>query len=717
MRRKKILSIWIFSCILVSLTGCRAAQVSKMELDKIELLEPVNTQVNIEKVAYRNLYDAKVYSATVVPVTEEYFFENNTKIEEILTYPGTEVKKGDLLVVANSDNLESQIKSTEEKIADMDEEIKQYKAEYEEGQTKAKEEVKKLKKVIEEYEKNEPEKYLITDTTDGSKQVNPEYTQWEQEYEKCTGEYEIAVLNMKIAEALMEQKEKLYELDRDYIMTQLEDLKKERAKYEIVSGIDGEVVAISKMDYGQNGATAEKPVIAVGKMDELIIKCDYINKATAAAAKDIYALIDGVRYNVTYQPMDTAEYEKLDAKGEKIYSTFTIEGEYGNIQAGDFGVIVVVNNSRDQVLTVPKEAIYKEAGISFVYTYCDGKNEQIIIHTGMSDGVYTEVTDGLSEGDMVVLAEAVEHGSKTATLEYGSFHSNFEEDGYMYYPISETVYTPVTYGTIYFEEYLVAEYQHVNEGDAIATVRVVPDEIELKRMEVQITRLKERLSDLEYSDTEVSEDILTAKRKEINEAEEIKNKMLSDSKVTTVTATSTGIIVWLGDYQTNDILLRSYPMAEIADESNCYVVVEDENGLLCYGNDVVITYQNKDNKAGISYGKVVNLSQVGITGALRTSSILIRLNPKDIPDMAITNTDKNNWWNRNRYNVTADIREMENVLLVPKRAVKEKGGCTYVDVVDDEGNIVSCSFIAGGYDSSYYWVIDGLAEGMKVCLE
>ena len=717
MRKKKILCIWIFTCMLVSLISCSMNQGPKNQPEKIDLLEPVNIQMNTEKAAYRNLYNTKVYSATVVPVTEEYAFDYGTNIEELLYYPGTKVEKDDILVISDSEKLDNDIKALEEKIAAMDDEMKQYKAIYEESREIASKEVKQIKKMIEDFEINEPEKYLTTDTADSSSQVNPEYTQWQQEYETRIGEYEIAMLNMTIADAQMEQKTKLYELDRDYLITQLEGLNEEKSKYQIKSGINGEIVAISQMNYDQNAVAAGRPVIAVGNMNELIIKCDYINKATVSAAKEIYSFIDGVRYDVTYQPIDTAEYERLDAKGEKVYSTFTIEGEYENIQTGDFAVIVLVNDSRERVLTIPKGAIHKESGISFVYKRVDEQNIQNMIRTGMSDGVYTEVTDGLSEGDMVVLSEAVVHGSKTAAIEYGSFHNKFEESGYMYYPITETVYPPINYGTIYFDEYLVVEYQHVDEGDPIATIRVVADEIELKRLEVQISRLKERLQDMVNSKTEVSDEVLFAKRKEITESEAKREKMLSDAKVTTVTASSTGVIVGLGNYNSNDILLASYSVAIIADERNCYVVVEDENGLLSYGNDVSITYQNKDNVEATSYGVVANLTQVGITGELRTPSTLLRLSPDDIVDMAVTNTDRNNWWNPNRYNVSANIREMENVLVVPKKAVTEIGGCTYVDVMDQEGHIVSCSFIAGGYDSSYYWVIDGLMEGMKVCWE
>ena len=63
------------------------------------------------------------------------------------------------------------------------------------------------------------------------------------------------------------------------------------------------------------------------------------------------------------------------------------------------------------------------------------------------------------------------------------------------------------------------------------------------------------------------------------------------------------------------------------------------------------------------------------------------------------------------------VQEMRDVLLVPAKAVTKKDGVTYVKVVLDDGTVVNRSFIAGGGDSNYYWVIDGLTEGMKLCWE
>ena len=68
------------------------------------------------------------------------------------------------------------------------------------------------------------------------------------------------------------------------------------------------------------------------------------------------------------------------------------------------------------------------------------------------------------------------------------------------------------------------------------------------------------------------------------------------------------------------------------------------------------------------------------------------------------------------FSVKANVREVKDVVLVPKRAVTTVDGITYV-TVEEDGKQVLKSFIAGGSDSTNYWVIEGLSEGTKICLE
>ena len=60
---------------------------------------------------------------------------------------------------------------------------------------------------------------------------------------------------------------------------------------------------------------------------------------------------------------------------------------------------------------------------------------------------------------------------------------------------------------------------------------------------------------------------------------------------------------------------------------------------------------------------------------------------------------------------------MDDVLLVPKSAVKEVNRTLYVTVVEDNGVRRQQAFVSGGADSNNYWVVTGLTEGTKICWE
>ena len=91
------------------------------------------------------------------------------------------------------------------------------------------------------------------------------------------------------------------------------------------------------------------------------------------------------------------------------------------------------------------------------------------------------------------------------------------------------------------------------------------------------------------------------------------------------------------------------------------------------------------------------------------------IDKKDLPNVVMARTE--NWRDPRPYVINAVTREMDNVLVVPRSAVTETNGVTYVNVMDEQGNVKACSFVAGGYDNTNYWIIEGLSEGMVVCLK
>ncbi len=720
------------SALLVfSASGCGQQQAPVTSGSTIELIEPANVTENTEPAAYRNLYNYKVYSANVLPVVYEYAFEEGSQIESWEVCWGDSVKKGTTLVSSNTEQIDKQIEDKEEYIANMEESLAEAKTDLEENLEKPREQERTYKWAMDNLLAREPAKEIPAPVSGAEGEAatetvaatatemipNPEYATWEQEYKLWEGRYRIQAHNIDMQEEAMRQREALYQLDHAYQLELLAELKASRKNNLLSSKMTGEVVALAIDGYGNQWAEAQKPLVAIGDTESKILKTEFINKTNITKAADIYALIDGVRYEVEYQPMDSDEYAKKTAAGEKVYSTFVLKGDCSQVEIGDFAVIAIFSEKKENVLSVPKAALRKDEKGHFVYVVRDGETVAVTVQIGMSDGVYTEIVSGIAEGDRIMVETAMEYGEKTVEAKYGSFGSSFEGRGMLYYSEADTVRNPVEYGTTYFGEYQVAQYAHVEKGDVIATVRVMTDDITLQRYRVKLQRAQERLADLLEDGEDQNEEYIEAKREEIAELTETLAEMEADGKTTKIRATRSGIVVGLAEYEQETIVNYEGYIADIADEESCYVVVENTNQLLNYGDDVTISYTNNAGEAKESTGMVATVSNVGLSVDLQSDMSFILLPQESIADMSIINSNGDEWWNRYRYTVKADIRQMENVIVVPKKAVTEINGRTYVNVVDKDGNVKSCCVVTGGYDSANYWIIEGLSEGMVVCLK
>lgn len=735
----------VFLCFSCFFSGC-AGKGAEAVSENIELIDPVNSVAEYEVAAYRNLYDVEIYSASVLPYVVEYSFAESEKFLGYGALPGEHVEENDTLAYSDYESIDAQIEAMEERIEAMDEDYLTYKQELEEEWAETKYTRESYKSVYENCLKNEPAPYVkeeveteesggdTQEESDGSGESNGSdegedaayiewqkaYAIWEQQTHEWEGKYRKLAYTIELQERALEQKTALYRLDRAYYVTQLERLKEQRKDGSILAGMSGEIVAISDLSYGET-VSKEKPIVAVGNMETKVLKCNYISSVVMSGAEEIYAFVDGKKYEVEYQAISAEEYTELTAAGETVYSTFYLLDDADEVKIGDFAVIVVVGERRENVLSVPKDAIHKDEAGHYVYVLEDDESIYTYVETGMSDGAYTEIESGLSEGQKVLLTAATQYGNETAKVQMGSFSSTFEGSGYMYYPSSRMVQNPIEYGTVYFGEMLVSQYQHVEKGDVIATVHVQMDELELKRQETKLARLEERLQDYrEQNAGDTSEAVLeniASRQEAIDEVKELIADMKADGATTEIKADRTGIIIWTANHEAEDILYANENLLQVADEDTCYVILENTNQLLNYGNEVSIGYEDREGNAKTASGTVASVAAAGLSSALGAEYSMILLPPEVISDMAVATQGYYGWWNRNRYTVTAVIREMNNVLVVPRSAVTEIAGNTYVYVIDENGNVTAKSFVAGGFDSSNYWVIEGLSEGMNVCLK
>ena len=701
-------------------SGCGREQ-SQMRPEDVELFEPVSVAASYETAARRNLYNASVYSAIVTPYVEEYQLDESITFAAYDTFPGEAVKQGGTLLHGNVENINQQIEYIEESIADMDESYQEFLADNTKAMQQPLEDERVWGSAIDNWNKEKPEEFLNEIDPDTGKEIqvqNPEYASWNQQYKQYEGLYVQARQSIIELEEARKERTELYELDRAYSLLQIKRLKEDRNRKTLVSGMEGYVAGLDINKYEGSWVGSGESLMAVCDPSRVEMRCEYISKTEIKRAEDVFAIVNGKRYEVEYQELSHEEYERQKVlNGGSVYSTFRVLTDAEELEMGSYAVIVMKLTSRENVLTVPKDAVQHDGGISYVYLVNGNTNVYTVVKTGMSDGMYTEILSGVEEGDKVLTDRAVTAGEDTVTVERGTMSNTFSSYGFVEYLSSETVYNPVEYGTCYFVENVVKQYQEVEKGQVLARIRVVPDQNEIGRNEQKLLRERERLEDLKKDGEEKNKKAIAQKEETIRDLEELITDMKADAALTEIKAPRSGVITDVLVQEEESLLGQGAVLFVLADESSSYVMINDEKRQLAYGNVVEIQYVDKLGKDTTTTGEVVTLNKMCMTDNLSRYLPLARIPLEDLGNMEGSYMSGSGWWGRRIFDVTATIRSMENVLIVPKRAVTLSAGNTYVKVRLESGEIQYRSFIAGGSDDSNYWVVEGLTEGMEICLE
>lgn len=710
MRNRRTLALILAVSMACSLTACSNKQANTNPTEEaIELIDPVDTAASSEKAAYRNLYDYKVLTGFVYPYIEEYSFDIDASLKEYLVTPGDSVKRGDVLINADSGNLAKQIES-------MEEQIENAKKSYDEN-------MENRDKTIQDYR-------------DQIQELNDTKGVWgvvmsrigddpSSAYQIANIENQIAQIDKKIPqiEVYIEEQEmykrqetELYNLDAAQRVRQLENLKSTISSYSIKSNIDGTVVSANEKSTG-SWVGKDTALIAIGDPSKKILRCEYVDKLVIAKCDDYYVVVNGKRYEAEHVAYSSAEYEKLSSQNSVVYSSFIIDDPNDEIEIGSLASLAQIYSRKENVLTVPKNAIHKDSSGQYVYCIEEGTTVTAYVKTGVNDSVYTEIISGLNEGDEVLLTASNTYGSKTATLSTRDFSGSYTGSGYITYPMETMVYNEIEYGTIYFVEYQVMMYAHVDAGDVICTVTVKGDDIALKEKEDELRRHRERLAELlSVEEDKRDKNSIEYREKMIENLEEQLGKLKKAYATTEIIAPVSGIVSGLNYIQEGSVLNKGTAVASIADEDRCYIAVKDEKRNLILGSQVEVSYTDENGNPAVAVGTVVNANNAALSRNLISDYAYIQVPAEAARNMPAI-TFNSMFYDRTRFEVTTVTRKMEGVLAIPRSAVKDINGKTYAFIINDDGTVKAQCFVPGGSDANYYWVMEGLEEGMTVCSE
>lgn len=727
--KKTLINLIVAGLMIVVLCGCSAinlpfGNVGKPENvkdsqyasnDEIELIEPAGSALSYVVAEKRDIYTVSTHSGMISPDSIEYMYDSDTPFGNYAALPGNEVSKGDNLFYGSLESYDDEIEKIEEENADKLAEHVDFVSDYLVDVAKARDNEYKAAGAYQDMCAWEPED-----------KESDAYSMWA----KAALPAETAAKNAKMAREKMEQNyletTELFDLDYAYNNQRIVRLQEKEAENSVTSGIDGLVVSSNYFVSGDN-IPAGMNIMAVGNPNDKEIVCDFVSKSIITKAVDYYAIINGVRHEVTYENMEPEEYSRLMKLNDAVYSTFKIEDENNELPLGTFATVVVVEKMTKDVLCVPKGAVLKDDSGSFVYLYKDGESVYTPVQTGVFDNSFIEITYGLNEGDKIVFDVDYNVGTKKATITKGKVDYTFSTGGFLFYPFSEWVSNPAKNGTCYVKELCVSDYEQITKGQVLAKIEVVSDGVEAERIKRKLQRQQERLTDLytKKQSTYNEDELITLDRaiRDRNQSIEDLNKQLKKvsmySGIIELTAPYDGIVTATTDIKDGSLIGYREGIIQIAPDESSYIIVEDKEGLLSYGNEMTVTFKNSNGQSFPMTGMVANLSPYATSKDLRTGYSIIKISDEDREALSAAGSDlSNGYWSRNRYDVSGSIRSMDNVLLVPKNAVYKSGNDTYVITKDENGLAKPVKFVAGGSDNANYWVAYGdIKEGMEICLE
>jgi len=164
----------------------------------------------------------------------------------------------------------------------------------------------------------------------------------------------------------------------------------------------------------RNGAYAEtgQPVLVVSQNRDLLIKAElqpkYFDILGSITSANIRLLNSNRTFTLEELNGRALSYGKsADIANPLIPVLFQVNNKAG-LLPGSFVEMFIKTQTNTQAITVPNEAIVEEMGAYFVFVQLTPEFfEKRAIKKGITDGIRTEITEGITEGERVVSKGAI----------------------------------------------------------------------------------------------------------------------------------------------------------------------------------------------------------------------------------------------------------------------------------------------------------------------
>ena len=336
----------------------------------------------------------------------------------------------------------------------------------------------------------------------------------------------------------------------------------------------------------------------------------------------------------------------------------------------------------------------------------------------------------------VSAGENVADSYKTATVIKGDFYIDTDLNGKYYVPDKEAVRVEYEYGKMIFDEYLVKNKTYVNEGDAIANVRIEVSEADILEAKLHLQRMEERLA---YDKEEYAKDdhkamqeaygvqdpvekgvaisgyeemkalhdqSIASRERSIADEKEVLAKMEEAKNMTTIVAPCSGYISELATYSAGNEIKNKTIMCLISEqESNMIIVSDTVQNVLAYGQEVEVVMTTKKGEETLT-GTVISPSTKG--AVIASTKTVIQL-PKTVEELPKKDEVK-------KIKIKVKYCYQPDAVMVKYGSLQEDKGNYTATVLTEDGSIVRKNVIVLNSNEEYHWVLKGLEEGDVVVI-
>lgn len=353
--------IFIHLLLLVAiLTGC-----SSDDRNAVQLLEPAGVRISSATVERATVYNMTVYAAEAVPEEEELCFSIDGKFEQYLVKPGDWVEEGQVLAMLETEDCQQKMDRLEQQLSDTTR-----LGNNSDCETTAQIEILKL-------------------------QLEQMRAEGASTYDCGLKELEISTLQLQLKQTREKRNVELNNLRQS--------IEKQRLIIEnskLYAPISGRVSYLRELSNG-NSVSKSMVVICLADETKLNLQTDYFPESDLKDASRVYAKILDQEYDVQYLPFDTGEYISMVLSGKQMKIQFSVDAPEGALESGQSAQIIALHDYREDVLTIPINALYRDRMGRHVYKLVDGNWVRCPVTIGVITQTKVEILEGLSEGDVV----------------------------------------------------------------------------------------------------------------------------------------------------------------------------------------------------------------------------------------------------------------------------------------------------------------------------